>query len=54
MGYNNYINSLIKNDNKFIYFKYIINNIDINNFDKIFNEYITNHNQKFDFYYINC
>ena len=54
MKYNNYINSLIKDDNKFIYFKYIINNVDINNFDKIFNNYIINHNKKFDFYYINC
>ena len=54
MEYNNYINSLIKDDNKFIYFKYIINNVDIDNFDKIFNNYITNHNKKIDFYYINC
>ena len=54
MEYNNYINSLIKDDNKFIYFKYIINNVDNNNFDKIFNNYITNHNKKFHFYYINC
>ena len=34
--------------------KYIINKVDINNFDKIFNNYIKNHNKKFDFYYINC
>ena len=54
MEYNNYINNLIKDDNKYICFKYIINNIDINNFDKIFNDYITNHNKKFEFYYINC
>ena len=54
MGYNNYINTLVKDDNKFIYMKYIINNVDINNFDKIFNNHITNHNKKFDFYYINC
>ena len=52
--YNNYLNSLIKNDNKFIYIKYIINKVDINNFEKLFNDYITNHNKKFDFYYINC
>ena len=51
---NNYINSLVKNDNKFIYMKYIINKVDINNFDKLFNNYISNHNKKFDFYYINC
>ena len=52
--YNNYLSSLVKNDNKFIYMKYIINNANIDNFEKIFNDYITNHNKKFDFYYINC
>ena len=52
--YNNYLSSLVKNDNKFIYIKYIINKVDINNFEKLFNDYITNHNKKFDFYYINC
>ena len=51
---NNYISSLVKNDNKFIYMRYIVNNANINNFDKIFNDYIINHNKKFDFYYINC
>ena len=52
--YNNYLNSLVKNDNKFIYMRYIIKEVNINIFDKIFNDYITNHNKKFDFYYINC
>ena len=52
--YNIYITSLVKNDNKFIYMKYIINKVDINIFEKLFNDYITNHNKKFDFYYINC
>ena len=51
---NNYLSSLVKNDNKFIYLRYIINKVDINNFDKIFDNYIKNHNKKFDFYYINC
>ena len=51
---NNYISSLVKNDNKYIYARYIVINVDINNFDKIFNDYIKNHNKKFDFYYINC
>ena len=51
---NNYLFSLVKDDNKFIYVRYIINDVEINNFDKIFNDYITNHNKKFDFYYINC
>ena len=46
---NNYISGLVKNDNRFIYMKYIINNANISNFDKLFNDYITNHNKKFDF-----
>ena len=50
---NNYLSSLVKNDNKFIYLRYIFNNVNIN-FEKIFNNHITNHNKKFDFYYINC
>ena len=54
LEYNNYITSLIKKDNKNFYMKYVINNVDINDFDKIFNDYITSHNKKFDFYYINC
>ena len=51
---NNYLSSLVKNDNKFIYMKYIINKVNIDNFEKLSNNYITNHNKKFDFYYINC
>ena len=42
-----------KND-KCFYTKYIINNVKIKEFDKIFNYYIFNHNKKFDFYYIDC
>ena len=42
-----------KND-KCLYTKYIINNVNIDDFDKIFNYYITTHNKKFDFYYIDC
>ena len=52
--YNNYIDCLLNKDNKNLYMKYIINNIDINEFDKIFNNYIISHNKKFDLYYINC
>ena len=52
--YNNYINALVKDDNKFIYIKNIFKKVNINNFDKIFNNHITNHNKKFEFYYINC
>ncbi len=51
---NHYLSSLVKHDNKFIYLRYIFNNVNNNNFEKIFNDHITNHNKKFDFYYINC
>ena len=36
------------------YTKYTINNVNIDEFDKIFTYYITTHNKKFDFYYIDC
>ena len=52
--YNNYIGCLLKKDNKNIYMKYIINNVNINEFEKIFNNYITINNKKLDFYYMNC
>ena len=42
-----------KND-KCFYTKYIINNVKINEFDKMFNYHISTHNKKFDFYYIDC
>ena len=43
-----------KDNDKCFYTKYIINNINIDEFAKIFNYYITTHNKKFDFYYIDC
>ena len=43
-----------KENDKSFYTKYIINNINIDEFDKIFNYYITTHNKKIDFYYIDC
>ena len=51
---NNYLSSLVKDDNKFIYLRDIFNNVSIDNFEKIFNDHINNHNKKIDFYYINC
>ena len=42
-----------KND-KCFYTKYTINNVNIDEFDKIFNDYIITHNKKYDFYYIDC
>ena len=52
--YNKYIDCLLNKDNKNLYMKYINNNVDVNEFDKIFNNYIISHNKKFDLYYINC
>ena len=40
--------------NKCLYTSYIIENIDIDEVDKIFDKYIDIHNQKFVFYYIDC
>ena len=37
-----------------LYYKYTINNIDLNNINKIFDYYINIHNEKFDMYFINC
>ena len=42
-----------KNDKSF-YTKYTINNVNIDNFGKIFNFYITTHKKKSDCYYIDC
>ena len=45
--------SCLKN-NKYLYTKYIIENIDIDEVDDIFDKYINIHNKKFIFYYIDC
>ena len=54
LEYNKYIACLRKPDDKSIYIKYTIYNVNINEFDKISNYYITTHNKNFGFYYINC
>ena len=46
-------NSCLKN-NKCLYTKYVIGNIDIDEVDDIFDKYININNQKFLFYYIDC
>ena len=46
-------NSCIKN-NKCLYTSYIIENIDIDEVDDIFDKYINIHNENFVFYYIDC
>ena len=43
-----------KENDKNFYTKYTINNVNIDEFDKIINYYITTHNKKFGFFYIDC
>ena len=50
--YKNYIASLRKKDDKNIYKKYSINNINMDEVDKILKDYVRTHNKKFDIYFI--
>ena len=50
----NYLATFQKENDKNIYKKIIIDNIDLDNIDKILNNYINNHNKKFDVYFIKC
>ena len=52
--YNNYIATLRKRNDKCFYKQYTIHNINLDEFDKIISDYISHHNKKFDFYFINC
>ena len=47
------VNPYLKNDKKF-YKQYTINNIKLDDFDKMLNDYITNHNKKINVYFIHC
>ena len=51
---NYYLTSLHKRYDRSLYYKYNINKINLNNINKIFDYYITIHNDKFDLYFINC
>ena len=46
--------SLNKRYDRSLYFKYTINYINLNNINKIFDCYITIHNEKFDMHFTNC
>ena len=46
-------NSCLKN-NKYLYTSYIIENIDIDEVDEMFHNYINFHNKKVVFHYIDC
>ena len=52
--YNNYTATLTKRYDKSFYKKYTTINPNLNEVDKILNEYITKHIKKFDVYLINC
>ena len=49
-----YLASFNKRYDRGLYYKYTINNINLNNINKIFDYYITIHNEKFGTYFINC
>ena len=51
---NYYLASLHKRYDRSLYYKYIVKNINLNDINKIFDYYITIHNEKFDMYFINC
>ena len=50
--YKNYIASLLKKDDKSIYKKYVINNINLDEVDKLLKDYVSTHNKEFDNYFI--
>ena len=52
--YKTYLASLRKRDAKNIYKKYVINNINLDEVDKILDDFVSTHNKKFDIYLIYC
>ena len=52
--YKIYLATLRKEDYKSIYKKYVINNINLNEVDKILKDYVSTHNKKFIIYFIYC
>ena len=51
---NYYLATFHKRYDRSLYYKYTINNINLNNINKIFDYYITIHNEQFDMYFISC
>ena len=45
---------LRKENDKSFFKKYTINNINLDDVDKVLNDYISSNNKNFDFYFINC
>ena len=52
--YHEYLATLGKKNHKSLYNKYATNNVNLDEFMKILNDYISTHNKNFDFYFINC
>ena len=52
--YNNYLTILRKIDDKSFYKKYTIIDFNLDEVNKILNDYISTHNKKIHFYFINC
>ena len=50
--YNEYIATMPKKDVKILYENYTINNINLDEVDKILSEYVTTHNKKFYFHLV--
>ena len=51
---NHYLATFQKKHDRGLYYNYIIKNINLIDVDKIFDYYITIHNEKFNMYFINC
>ena len=49
-----YLTTFRKKNDKNMYKKYVVNNIDLDEVDKILNDYVNIHNKKFDIYFIKC
>ena len=52
--YFEYLAALGKKNHKILYNKYTINNVNLDEVNKLINDYISTHNKSFDFYFINC
>ena len=51
--YMNYLATMRRENDKSLYKKYTIKNINLDEVDKILNDYVIIHNKKFDCYFIN-
>ena len=52
--FNYYLATFNKRYDRGLYYRYIVKNIILNDINKIFDYFITIHNEKFDMYFINC